>query len=146
MHQILFVCTGNYYRSRFAEILFNRLVESRHLKARAFSRGLEVFKEHNTGPLSVHTIAYLLDKGIDMRQTSVFPTQLKEEDLGKASRIILMDEKEHFPMMQRYFPEWSAQVEYWHFEDIQFINPQYMLPSLEERVQQLAEKLSESSH
>ena len=38
--RVLFLCTGNYYRSRFAEILFNQLAPTRGLNWRADSRGL----------------------------------------------------------------------------------------------------------
>ena len=37
---LLFVCTGNFYRSRHAEALFNWHAERHGLAARAFSRGL----------------------------------------------------------------------------------------------------------
>ena len=38
--QVLFVCTGNYYRSRFAESLFNSKVRDSRLGWKAISRGL----------------------------------------------------------------------------------------------------------
>ena len=40
MKHLLFVCTGNYYRSRTAEELFNFLATHRTLSWRADSRGL----------------------------------------------------------------------------------------------------------
>ena len=40
--RVLFVCTGNYYRSRFAEAVFNHLAAARGLPWRAVSRGLAV--------------------------------------------------------------------------------------------------------
>src|SRR5262245_59358254 len=39
MKKILFLCTGNYYRSRYAEEIFNHIAEQRGLAWRAFSRG-----------------------------------------------------------------------------------------------------------
>jgi hypothetical protein len=36
---ILFLCTGNYYRSRYAEELFNHLAKVKGHSWRAFSRG-----------------------------------------------------------------------------------------------------------
>ena len=50
---LLFVCTGNYYRSRFAEHLFNALAAQAGLPWRAESRGLAIeFGAHNVGPMS----------------------------------------------------------------------------------------------
>jgi hypothetical protein len=37
---VLFLCTGNYYRSRFAEALFNSVAGKMGLPWRASSRGL----------------------------------------------------------------------------------------------------------
>ena len=39
-HKVLFLCTGNYYRSRFAEMLFNALASRKDLDWTADSRGL----------------------------------------------------------------------------------------------------------
>lgn len=39
MKTVLFLCTGNYYRSRFAEYLFNHLAEQQTLEWRAESLG-----------------------------------------------------------------------------------------------------------
>ena len=37
---VLFLCTGNYYRGRFAEVLFNSVAGKMGLPWRATSRGL----------------------------------------------------------------------------------------------------------
>ena len=37
---VLFLCTGNYYRSRFAEILFNSVAGRMGLPWKAMSKGL----------------------------------------------------------------------------------------------------------
>ena len=37
---VLFLCTGNYYRSRFAEILFNSVAGRMGLPWKASSRGM----------------------------------------------------------------------------------------------------------
>ena len=42
MKQVLFLCTGNYYRSRFAEIFFNHLASQTSLPWHADSSGLYV--------------------------------------------------------------------------------------------------------
>ena len=51
--RILFLCTGNYYRSRYAEELFNYHAKNAGLDWRAFSRGLaERGSPDNVGPMS----------------------------------------------------------------------------------------------
>src|SRR5208283_754405 len=40
--RVLFICTGNFYRSRFAEAIFNHYAEQRQIPWTAFSRGLAV--------------------------------------------------------------------------------------------------------
>ena len=57
------MCSGNYYRSRFAEIYFNWHAEHRGLPWRAESRGLAL-NDHNSGPLSRHTSARLAAQGV----------------------------------------------------------------------------------
>ena len=41
MHNILFVCTANIFRSRFAEEVFNFLAIKEKIPTRAFSAGLK---------------------------------------------------------------------------------------------------------
>ena len=56
--QVVFICTANYYRSRFSEYLFNALAEERGLHlAAATSRGLRAWMAANEGrfPISRRT-------------------------------------------------------------------------------------------
>jgi protein-tyrosine phosphatase len=49
-HQtVLFLCTGNYYRSRLAEVYFNALAPGWRLRWRADSRALRL-NSANPGP------------------------------------------------------------------------------------------------
>ena len=52
MNKILFLCTGNYYRSRFAEHLFNWLATKQGLDWQADSRGLALERGINSKPKS----------------------------------------------------------------------------------------------
>jgi len=53
MNKILFLCTGNYYRSRFAEHLFNWLAVKQGLDWQADSRGLALERGvNNVGAIS----------------------------------------------------------------------------------------------
>jgi hypothetical protein len=48
---VLFLCTGNYYRSRFAEVLFNARAAEAGMAWVAASRGLELHA-CNVGPIN----------------------------------------------------------------------------------------------
>ena len=82
---VLFLCTGNYYRSRFAEIVFNHFASSRSLDWRADSRGLaREFGAWNVGPISPYTLQALLDRNIGYPMPnkggySAFEALVKEE-------------------------------------------------------------------
>lgn len=132
-NQVLFICTGNYYRSRFSEIYFNHLLGT----DASFSRGFEVFKARNEGPISRHTSLYLDQLGIAYDSGS-FPKQLTADDLEKSGLIILLDKKEHLPMYSKYFPERKDDIVYWEFEDIQFQSPEDILPMIKNAVEELA--------
>ena len=65
MYKLLFLCTGNYYRSRFAELLFNAMAATHALPWQAFSRGLALDKGvNNIGPMSPLAIDALRALGI----------------------------------------------------------------------------------
>ena len=50
---VLFLCTGNYHASRFAEILFNTVAGKMGLAWRASSRGLAPERGlNNVGPIT----------------------------------------------------------------------------------------------
>ncbi len=140
MQRVLFICTGNYYRSRFAEIYFNHLAKEHGLNWSAFSKGLEVFKHRNSGPISVHTLDYLDELAIPAPLPLTLPQQFAPDDLQLASISILMYEQEHRPMMQQYHPELVNEVIYWTFPDIDISSPQEILPQVKAAVEALVEK------
>ncbi len=129
----LFICTGNYYRSRFAELLVNHLSKEKGLKVIAFSRGLTPGHADNIGLVSPHVITYL--EYLNIRDC-IFgsPQKLMENDFKKADKIIALDENEHRPLLERLFPAWEHKVEYWKFEDEYIVKPSELLPRLERRI------------
>jgi len=119
-HQtVLFLCTGNYYRSRFAEILFNSVAEKRGLAWRASSRGLALERGvNNVGPMAVGAIDALKKMGIGAEASwSRLPAQVTVQDLEAAHRIVALKQAEHLPLLQERFPTWSEKVEFWHVDD-----------------------------
>ena len=62
---VLFLCTGNYYRSRFAEVLFNSVAGKMGLPWRASSRGLALERGvNNVGPMEVSAVKALEARGL----------------------------------------------------------------------------------
>jgi hypothetical protein len=62
---VLFLCTGNYYRSRFAEVLFNSVAGKMGLPWRASSRGLALERGvHNVGPMAAAAVQALEARGL----------------------------------------------------------------------------------
>ena len=64
---VLFLCTGNYYRSRFAEILFNIYARDRGVPWNAVSRGIAVdLGIDNVGPVSWAVVLGLEERGYQL--------------------------------------------------------------------------------
>ena len=135
---VLFICTGNFYRSRFAEIYYNHKCVDQPDKAS--SRGFEVFRARNEGPVSPHTLRYL--RILDIPQNTLrFPVQLTENDLLTADQVVLMDATEHVPMLQKYFPKSNIKkITLWSFRDVEFDTPEVVLPAIREAVDQMLVK------
>jgi protein-tyrosine phosphatase len=79
---VLFLCTGNYYRSRFAEELFNHEAERAGLNWIAQSRGIALERgTHNVGPISPFALHALREMKITARAADRFPQQCAIDDL-----------------------------------------------------------------
>jgi len=143
MKYVLFLCTGNYYRSRFAEYFFNAEAEKRHLNWRAESRGLAVGRHsNNVGPISQHAVEALGRLDIALSRMEHFPLQAWEADFARADRIIALDESEHRVMIEESFPKWRHSVEYWIIHDLDRTAPEEAIGSLEKRILQLILELN----
>ena len=140
--QVLFLCTGNYYRSRFAEYLFNHYVADYALRWQAFSRGLaiELLKD-DAGPISLHTLQELEVRNIPVGEIRS-PISVSEKDLLAAQHIIALKQAEHQPLLNKNFPEWVGRVEYWHVHDVEDEHPEQALPQIDKAVRELLERLS----
>jgi protein-tyrosine phosphatase len=138
--RVLFICTGNYYRSRFAEAVFNYHAEQRQIPWTAFSRGLAIHLAE--GYLSTYTTEALNTRQIHLRHTGPARASLSEEDLLESSYRIAMDRSEHLQMMLDQFPRWADQIDYWDVSDIPFRSSSDALPEIELKVKQLLDKVS----
>jgi len=116
---VLFLCTGNYYRSRFAEILFNSVAGKMGLPWRASSRGLALERGvNNIGPIAPEALQALTQRGLRApEECTRLPVQVTTEDLNTADLIIALKETEHRPLLRERFPAWAERVEHWHIND-----------------------------
>jgi protein-tyrosine phosphatase len=141
---LLFLCTGNYYRSRFAEVFFNHHGARMGLPWRAVSRGLAIhLGVNNVGPLSAAVAARLVELGIPQDAHVRLPAQVTEADLARADLIVAVKEAEHRPQLRERFPAWEDRVEFWHIHDLDGATPREALPCLEQQVLALAHRLRE---
>ena len=172
MGNVLFLCTGNYYRSRFAEILFNwhaTITEldvgsvakvpsgqgaeasgdptakaHQKLTWRADSRGLAL-NPGNLGPMSEFTIRRLNRLQVPVDQYLRYPKELTLNDLNRADHIVAVKAAEHRPLISRRFPDWLHKIEYWDIHDVDCEGPDTALPQLEKQVMELLHRLKRGS-
>lgn len=139
---ILFLCTGNYYRSRFAESWFNHLARRRHSVWRAESRGLAIeLGGGNVGPISADTLSHLKRLGVPGDPSPRGPLACDQAVLSRAGRIIALKESEHRPLMRSRFPDWAERAEYWNIHDLNAAAADVALSEIETRIRRLIEEL-----
>ena len=141
-NKILFLCTGNYYRSRFSEHLFNALARKNQLNWRAESRGLAIERgENNVGAISPYAVFGLKRLGLTVPPDERLPIQVREGDFVAADKIIVLDKNEHYPIMVKRFPQWVEMVEYWLVHDLDQTSPILALKQMEQQIKQLVKDL-----
>lgn len=132
------MCTGNYYRSRFSEILFNKLAGDYGVALRAESRGLVTsLITEDMGCLSPHAIRGLEKRHIPFQSYLRRPIQVQEKDLAAANMVVALDEREHRPLVEKMHPRWADRISYWQVADIQDVPPDIALDKLERNVRLL---------
>ena len=139
--ELLFICTGNYYRSRFAEAIFNHRARESNLGWTAFSRGLEIHRAPNDA-ISLHTKEALELRSIALEHSGTEKVQLDAADLSRARRIVALQEEEHMPMVARDFPGWLEKVEFWDVPDMPFMEPEEALSRIERYVGELVHEIA----
>src|SRR4030088_1229370 len=103
---VLFLCTGNYYRSRFAEVLFNSVAGKMGLLWQALSRGLALERGvNNVGPMAVAAVTALEALGVRAADAVTrLPAQVTTDDLERADRVVALNRGEPLPLLQERFP------------------------------------------
>ena len=143
---VLFLCTGNYYRSRIAEELFNYLARQTLPEWKAYSRGLrrDMSASGNEGPISVYTVDYLESIAVPVVGKERYPLSLTEKEVRFFSHIIAMYDAEHRPMVEQHFPLILKQVTFWDIKDIELEPPESAIARLHNNVEALVESLKET--
>lgn len=142
MNSVLFLCTGNYYRSRFAEYLFNNRAVKHGLAWQASSRGLALERgKNNVGAISQYALAGLTERRVEIASDLRYPLSLTEADLTAADKIVAVDESEHRPLIAERFPRWLDVVDYWLVHDVGKTIPSEALGVLDRNIQSLLQQL-----
>jgi protein-tyrosine phosphatase len=140
--QILFLCTGNYYRSRYAEELFNFRARNEGLGWSAFSRGLaERGSPDNVGPMSRFALEALSAKNIEPAGARRLPISCSTADFGAAELIIALKGEEHRPFVERRFPDLLSRVTFWDVDDVAFAPPAVALAQIDDLIDGLISEL-----
>lgn len=145
MSTVLFLCTGNYYRSRFAEELFNHRAAMLGLGWTARSRALAIERgATNVGPVSPLALAALDMRGVAARGRDRMPARCTPADLDAADLIVALSELEHRGLMLERFPAWAGRAIYWQVEDIGVTPADIALALVERQIESLLTALRDA--
>ena len=143
---VLFLCTGNYYRSRFAEELFNHHADRSGIDWVAHSRGLALERgANNIGCISPIALRALKELEITARGANRFPLQCATADLASADFVVAVKEAEHRPLMRERFAEWEHLPNYWNVHDVEDGPPSEALKLLAQEVRTLLQQFREAN-
>jgi protein-tyrosine phosphatase len=139
--QVLFVCTGNHYRSRFAEAIFNQKAREAQLDWRAVSRGLRlVLSQQGISPVAQRELTL---RGVPPALSQGAPKALTKEDLDQSAYIVLMDEAEHRPLLEKQFPARDDhKVHYWHIGESGKMKPAKACEAMSSQIEELLRTLA----
>jgi protein-tyrosine phosphatase len=137
INRVLFLCSGNYYRSRFAEELFNYRARRDALTWRASSRGLRTGRGINLGPISFLALEALRDRNITPSAAIMYPTACTIADLESADQIVALKEAEHRQLLSTRFPGWENRVIFWHVHDIDVGSPKETIEMIDRKVEDM---------
>ena len=148
MKTVLFLCTGNYYRSRFAEELFNFCAPQDCVGWTATSRGIAVDRGHNNvGPIAAATARALQERGIkferDHAQVSAAIAAGRSRSRGpyRRAEIRRAFSPDGSTLPRFYGSADASRIEYWRVDDVDAMTPDEALPLIEEEVYGLMRRL-----
>jgi hypothetical protein len=152
---VTFICTGNWYRSRFAAAY------ARHRGLNAISRGIEVYRvfderlkhpdkislkpvcELNHCMMAQESYDYLKQLGVSDEVIAKEPYARQLDlttDVYRSSVVIALYEQEHYPMLWKHhqYREIASKIMYWDIKDL----PPKVLDSPEELLESKSANVS----
>lgn len=142
MRKVLFLCTGNYYRSRYAEVVFNHEAQRLGIDWRAASAGLRL-SDRNPGPISADALAGLRRRGIDGGAAlGRVPVDATDDCFRGAGLVVALKADEHHPLIQSRFPHLCDNVRYWDVTDVAPGDDYDPMRVIDELVEALLDELS----
>ncbi len=141
MNRILFLCSGNYYRSRFAEELFNFKARAASSNWSADSRGLRL-NTNNVGPISEVALRRMEMLGVQPLNGHRYPKSVNDTDFENSALVIAMSREEHYPLMRKLFPAYAEHIDYWDVGDTDEMPPDAALQMIEFLVDKIIAEVS----
>lgn len=120
---LLFICTGNFYRSRLAQLLFAEYASRAGLDWTCSSRGF--CEQNGRVGIAPAVVEFLHSKGLEgLLENSGDPNMLSFTDLENASLTIGLCRREHAPQLISRFGqiprilEQQGRLRYWNVFDL----------------------------
>jgi len=120
--RILFLCTGNYYRSRLAEELFRYHAREADFEIECDSAGLgKIPNPSNPGLIGIAALESLQERGIRSLSLARHPKQWTPSDIQTADIIVCMNEREHKVMLESQARPFlnHRHIVYWSIPDVE---------------------------
>lgn len=143
--KILFVCTGNYYRSKFCENLWQHLLERFDKEGEVSSSGLKpelaLLWKDAFGPVSPFTVKALKVMGVKLSDNSSLHL-LNQNEIYDCDKIVFINKEEHMPLLKE--SGLTVPVEKiicWENEDVDEEFPMESIFSMTENVCKLFQSL-----
>jgi len=86
-------------------------------------------------------MAALKKLGIPFDKHLRFPLVADDDAFRAAHHVVAVKEAEHRSIIERKFPTWLDQVEFWHVHDLDCCGPKEAIPHLDREVAGLVERL-----